>query len=84
VRESAGSKCKWGSKAKVLAQGDKVCLQRVELVAKHCEQLISGEHVGALAMSEPGSGSDVVSMRTTAVKKGIGWCGVWMVFESNA
>ena len=32
-------------------------------------QLISGEHVGALAMSEPGSGSDVVSMKLTATKK---------------
>lgn len=33
-------------------------------------KLMSGEHVGALAMSEPGSGSDVVSMRTRADKKG--------------
>ncbi len=33
-------------------------------------RLISGEHVGALAMSEPGSGSDVVSMRTKAIKMG--------------
>ncbi len=33
-------------------------------------KLISGEHVGALAMSEPGAGSDVVSMRTKAVKRG--------------
>src|SRR5262249_38745096 len=33
-------------------------------------RLISGEHVGALAMSEPGAGSDVVSMRTRAAKKG--------------
>ena len=33
-------------------------------------ELISGEHVGALAMSEPGAGSDVVSMRTRADKKG--------------
>ncbi len=33
-------------------------------------KLISGEHVGALAMSEPGSGSDVVSMKTKAEKKG--------------
>jgi len=33
-------------------------------------KLISGEHVGALAMSEPGAGSDVVSMRTTAEHKG--------------
>ena len=33
-------------------------------------KLITGAHVGALAMSEPGAGSDVVSMRTRAVKKG--------------
>lgn len=33
-------------------------------------KLISGEHVGALAMSEPGAGSDVVSMRLRADKKG--------------
>ncbi len=33
-------------------------------------KLISGAHVGALAMSEPGAGSDVVSMRLMAVKKG--------------
>ena len=37
---------------------------------KYLGKLISGEHVGALAMSEPGSGSDVVSMRTRADKKG--------------
>ena len=33
-------------------------------------QLISGDAVGALAMSEAGSGSDVVSMRCKAEKKG--------------
>lgn len=33
-------------------------------------KLISGEHIGALAMSEPGSGSDVVSMRLRADKHG--------------
>jgi len=33
-------------------------------------KLISGEHVGALAMSEPGAGSDVVSMRTRADRRG--------------
>ena len=33
-------------------------------------KLISGEHVGALAMSEPNAGSDVVSMRTRADKRG--------------
>jgi isovaleryl-CoA dehydrogenase len=37
---------------------------------KFLPKLISGEHVGALAMSEPGAGSDVVSMRTRADKKG--------------
>ncbi len=33
-------------------------------------KLVSGEHVGALAMSEPGSGSDVVGMRTRAERRG--------------
>jgi isovaleryl-CoA dehydrogenase len=37
---------------------------------KYLPKLISGEHVGALAMSEPGAGSDVVSMKTRAEKKG--------------
>jgi isovaleryl-CoA dehydrogenase len=37
---------------------------------KYLPKLISGEHVGALAMSEPEAGSDVVSMRTRAEKKG--------------
>jgi isovaleryl-CoA dehydrogenase len=37
---------------------------------KYLPKLISGEHVGALAMSEPGAGSDVVSMRTRAEKRG--------------
>ncbi|MCC3304654.1 isovaleryl-CoA dehydrogenase [Sneathiella sp. HT1-7] len=38
--------------------------------SKYLPKLISGEHVGALAMSEPGAGSDVVSMRLRAEKKG--------------
>ena len=37
---------------------------------KYLPKLIAGEHVGALAMSEPGAGSDVVSMKTRAEKKG--------------
>ncbi len=37
---------------------------------RYLPKLISGEHVGALAMSEPGAGSDVVGMRTRADKKG--------------
>src|SRR5881396_896853 len=39
---------------------------------KYLPPLISGEHVGALAMSESGSGSDVVSMRLRADKRGSG------------
>ncbi|MEY2891890.1 MAG: hypothetical protein RJA98_1798 [Pseudomonadota bacterium] len=38
--------------------------------AKHLAKLISGEHVGALAMSEPGAGSDVISMKLKAEDKG--------------
>ena len=37
---------------------------------KYLPKLVSGEHVGALAMSEPGAGSDVVSMKLRAEKKG--------------
>ena len=37
---------------------------------KYLPRLVSGEHVGALAMSEPGAGSDVVSMRLRAERRG--------------
>src|SRR5438132_2739103 len=37
---------------------------------KYLPKLVSGEHVGALAMSETGAGSDVVSMRLSAEKRG--------------
>src|SRR6266705_165470 len=37
---------------------------------KYLTKLISGEHVGALAMSEPGAGSDVVGMRLRAERRG--------------
>lgn len=37
---------------------------------RYLPKLVSGEHVGALAMSEPGAGSDVVSMKLRADKKG--------------
>jgi isovaleryl-CoA dehydrogenase len=43
---------------------------RAEQKKKYLPKLISGEYVGALAMSEPGAGSDVVGMKTRAVKKG--------------
>ncbi|CAA7619626.1 Acyl-CoA dehydrogenase, short-chain specific [Magnetospirillum sp. LM-5] len=38
--------------------------------AKYLPKLITGEHIGALAMSEPNAGSDVVSMKLRAEKKG--------------
>ena len=37
---------------------------------RYLPKLVSGEHLGALAMSEPGAGSDVVSMRLRADKRG--------------
>src|SRR5215470_1695938 len=40
---------------------------------RYLPKLVSGEHVGALAMSEPGSGSDVVSMQLRAEKRGDGY-----------
>jgi len=53
-----------------------LCINQIKLNGtaeqkrKYLPKLISGEHLGALAMSEPGSGSDVVSMTLRAEKKG--------------
>jgi hypothetical protein len=47
----------------------KVCLSCLVTVLD-LFQLCSGEYIGALAMSEPGSGSDVVSMKLKAERKG--------------
>ena len=44
-----------------------------EQKAKYLPKLISGEHVGSLAMSEAGAGSDVVSMKLKAEKSGNGY-----------
>ena len=41
-----------------------------EQKSRYLPKLVSGEHVGALAMSEPGAGSDVVSMKLRADKQG--------------
>ena len=44
-----------------------------EQKSRYLPRLIDGEHLGALAMSEPGSGSDVMSMRTRAERRGDRW-----------
>ncbi len=41
--------------------------------AKYLPKLVSGEHIGALAMSEPGAGSDVMSMQLKAQKTDAGY-----------
>ena len=55
---------------------------------KYLPKLISGEHVGALAMSEPSAGSDVVSMKLKAEKKGDEFClngtKMWITNAPNA
>lgn len=53
-----------------------LCINQIKLNGtkeqkeKYLPKLISGEYIGALAMSEAGSGSDVTSMKTTARKEG--------------
>jgi isovaleryl-CoA dehydrogenase len=53
-----------------------LCINQIKLNGtpeqkrKYLPKLISGEHLGALAMSEPGSGSDVVSMTLRADRRG--------------
>ena len=53
-----------------------LCVNQIRLNGTEAQKrrylpgLISGEHVGALAMSEPGAGSDVVSMKLRAEKRG--------------
>jgi isovaleryl-CoA dehydrogenase len=53
-----------------------LCVNQISLNAtdeqkrRYLPKLISGEHVGSLAMSEPGAGSDVVSMQLRAQKHG--------------
>ncbi len=67
-----------GSASVGLAYGahSNLCINQIKLNGtqeqkeRYLPKLISGEHIGALAMSEAGSGSDVVSMRLAAVKRG--------------
>ncbi|MBP6010655.1 MAG: isovaleryl-CoA dehydrogenase [Alphaproteobacteria bacterium] len=67
-----------GSGAVGLSYGahSNLCVNQIRRNGDHAQKkhylpkLLSGEHLGALAMSEPGAGSDVVGMRTRADKKG--------------
>ena len=67
-----------GSASVGLAYGahSNLCINQIKLNGtaeqkrRYLPKLVSGEHIGALAMSEAGAGSDVVSMRLAAVKKG--------------
>ena len=67
-----------GSASVGLAYGahSNLCINQIKLNGtaeqkrRYLPKLVSGEHIGALAMSEAGAGSDVVSMRLAALKKG--------------
>ena len=67
-----------GSASVALSYGahSNLCVNQINLNGneaqkeKYLPKLVSGEHLGALAMSEPGAGSDVVSMKLRADKKG--------------
>ncbi|WP_313513495.1 isovaleryl-CoA dehydrogenase [Pseudomonas sp.] len=67
-----------GSSSVALSYGahSNLCVNQIkrngsaEQKAKYLPKLVSGEHVGALAMSEPNAGSDVVSMKLRADKRG--------------
>jgi len=67
-----------GSASVGLAYGahSNLCINQIKLNGtaeqkrRYLPKLVSGEHIGALAMSEAGAGSDVVSMRLAAAKKG--------------
>jgi len=67
-----------GSASVGLAYGahSNLCINQIKLNGtaeqkqRYLPKLVSGEHIGALAMSEAGAGSDVVSMRLAAAKRG--------------
>ena len=71
-----------------------LCVNQITLNAtekqkqKYLPKLISGDHVGALAMSEPSAGSDVVGMKLKAEKKGGEFClngsKMWITNAPNA
>lgn len=68
-----------GSIALSYAAHSQLCVNQLTLNGnvkqkeKYLPGLISGDKIGALAMSEHSAGSDVVSMKTTAKREGDGW-----------
>ena len=72
-KKSAGRPLRWVC---LMARIPILCVNQIhrngtaEQKTRYLPDLVSGKHVGALAMSEPGAGSDVVGMRTRAEKKG--------------
>lgn len=68
ARASASISLSYGAHSNLCV--NQIALNGNEAQKKHyLPRLVSGEHVGALAMSEPGSGSDVVSMQLRAEKR---------------
>ena len=71
--------CASGSVALSYGAHSNLCVNQIhrhgteEQKAKYLPDLISGRKVGSLAMSEPESGSDVISMRLRADKTDWGW-----------
>ena len=71
--------CASGSVALSYGAHSNLCVNQIhrhgteEQKAKYLPDLISGKKIGSLAMSEPGSGSDVISMRLRADKTDRGW-----------
>lgn len=71
--------CASGSVALSYGAHSNLCVNQIhrhgteEQKSKYLPDLVSGKKVGSLAMSEPGSGSDVISMRLRADKTDGGW-----------
>ncbi|WP_206019480.1 acyl-CoA dehydrogenase family protein [Pseudomaricurvus alkylphenolicus] len=60
----------WGASIHSIVTHYIVNFGSVEQKRKWLPKMVSGEHVGAIAMTEPGAGSDLQSIRTTAIKDG--------------
>ena len=76
LRGDGGSQPRLGQRGIIFGAHSNLCVNQIrrngndDQKKRYLPKLISGEHVGALAMSEAGSGSDVVSMRLKAETRG--------------